>query len=184
MNKSFLDDEETLNEMNEVKNLSINEILHDDVSQEEFVYIETKEEKLEFDRDFIAVSERLMDHSLNQEDAEKKAIISMREYYTEPDGSCKDKEIDAWLKEQENKYQIGSCYFDEDYDGDFHSDDDTQDYEDQGSCYEENEYRDEAYDIPELWCGAGMSDEKLLDVCFETGPDLEIHDKQYFEEQI
>lgn len=165
MNKSFLDDEETLNEMNEVKNLSINEILHDDASQEEFVYIETKEEKLEFDRDFIAVSERLMDHSLNQEEAEKKAIISMREYYTEPDGSCKDKEIDAWLKEQENKYQIGSCYFDdESWDGDSHPEDYDESYDydiDNLSDHAafEDDYTDQGYDIPELWCGAGMSDE-------------------------
>ena len=120
---SFNDDDVDLHELSR---MSVDEILNEGKVQETFSgYVPTKEDELETTRDFIAVSERLINHRLTQEEAEKIAIRQMREYYTDSSVPI-EAEIDTWLKFQENKYKIGSCY-DDDYDS--HPEDETQDYD-------------------------------------------------------
>jgi hypothetical protein len=70
------------------------------------------EEQLEFEKDFNIVSNMLSDQLLTYKEAEIKAIIELRDYYTDNNVPI-DYKIDLWLKKEENRLQIDS--YNDDY---------------------------------------------------------------------
>ena len=134
---SFNDDDVDLHELSK---MSVGEILNEDKVQETFSgYVPTKEDELETTRDFIAVSERLINHRLTQEEAEKIAIRQMREYYSDTSVPL-DNDVKLWLEHEEEKLNICQGCYDDDYDS--HPEDETQDY-DENNLYDRAAFEDQ-----------------------------------------
>lgn len=102
-----------------------------------------------------------MKHDDDEIDLKAISRMSVREILEEHE-SNKDFDIICSVDTLSDTDEEVDKYFDilpDDYDS--HPEDDTQDYDDTLNDHAafEDDYTDQGYDIPELWCGTDMSDE-------------------------